>query len=202
MNESREHHAALALGGTDATILAAAREEFIRYGIRRASVSEIARHAGVSRVTVHRRFSGKGQLLRAVIMADVAHFQETIDEVWYGPGPVAERVTEAITLAVALLRGHPLLTTLMASEPETLALQFTFRGGTEFEMVCALLTSRLDELVESGQVPPIDTHLLAETTIRLCYTIILIPYGDVPGQTGEQIRAFAEAVLIPLLHLH
>ena len=47
---------------TDVAIVAAAREELIRYGIRRANMSEIARRAGVSRVTVYRRFAGASRV--------------------------------------------------------------------------------------------------------------------------------------------
>src|SRR4051794_16586788 len=111
--------------GTDAAILAAAREEFVRYGIRRANMAEIGRRAGVSRVTVHRRFSSKSQLVGAVVMADIASFAEEFDACLFAGGPLADRVTDAVALAVSALRRHPLLTTLMASEPEALALQMT-----------------------------------------------------------------------------
>ena len=57
---------ALPADATDRAIIAAAREEFARYGIRGANVEDIGRRAGVSRVTVYRRFSSKSHLLRAL----------------------------------------------------------------------------------------------------------------------------------------
>jgi AcrR family transcriptional regulator len=150
---------------------------------------------------VHRRFAGKAALLRAVVMADVAAFADAFDEVWYGTEPVASRVVDAFVLSVEQLRAHPLLTTTMSSEPESIALQFTHEGGAEFELVCALLAKRLDDLVERDELPRIDTPRVAETMVRLSYTMVLIPAGRVPGRTSEEIRAFARAVILPVLQI-
>jgi TetR/AcrR family transcriptional regulator, repressor for uid operon len=187
--------------GTHEAILAAAREEFVRYGIRRANIAEIGRRAGVSRVTVHRRFTSKSQLVRAVVIADVARFAERFDARLFGDGALAERIADAFALAVSELRRHPLLTTLMASEPEAIALQMTSEGEAEFRIVAGLLTARLDALAQRGELRGVDTGLVAETLMRIWYSIFLLPFGDVPGEGDEAVRAFARTVVLPMLGL-
>src|SRR3954453_5907527 len=186
---------------SDERILRSAREEFVRHGIRRANVTDIARRAGISRVTVHRRFGDKAGLFRAVILADVAQFVERFDEVWYAEAPVATRVTDAAVLAIKQSRAHPLLTTLMLSEPEDVALQFTAAGGDEFQLISGLLAARLDDLVEREELAPLDTRLVAEAVLRLWYTFILIPHGVAPGEDDEAIQAFVSKILFPMLQL-
>jgi TetR/AcrR family transcriptional repressor of uid operon len=187
--------------GTGEAILAAAREEFVRYGIRRANVAEIGRRAGVSRVTVHRRFTSKSQLVRAVVMADVASFAERFDACLFGDGALAERITDAVALAVSELRNHPLLTTLMASEPEAIALQMTSEGEAEFRIVAGLLAARLDALVERGELRAVDSGLIAEALVRIWYSMFLLPFGDVLDEGDKAVRAFARAVVLPMVGL-
>ncbi|MBV8966290.1 MAG: helix-turn-helix transcriptional regulator, partial [Mycobacteriaceae bacterium] len=50
-----------------AAILDAAVVEFERHGFRRVALDDVARRAGVSRMTIYRRFAGRDELVTAVI---------------------------------------------------------------------------------------------------------------------------------------
>ncbi len=52
---------------TQAQILDAAVRVFVRYGVQRSSMSDIAREAGVARQTLYNAFSNKDEVLRATI---------------------------------------------------------------------------------------------------------------------------------------
>ncbi len=52
-------------------VAAAALDEFAEHGIRRTSMEDIARRAGVSRMTVFRRFASKQRLVEIVIAREV-----------------------------------------------------------------------------------------------------------------------------------
>ncbi len=187
--------------GTDAAIIAAAHEEFVRFGIRRANVGEIARRAGVSRVTVHRRFSSKAGLLRAVVMAEIARLVGELDRVWYSSEAIGDRVLNAFELSISELRRNPLLIAVMASEPDVIVPALTIDGEAQFEMIRALLLLRFEEAIAKGELDALDTTRVVETIVRIVYTAALLPYGDVPGRTSEDIRAFGDAVLLPILQL-
>jgi AcrR family transcriptional regulator len=188
-----------ATDATDAAIVAAAREEFVRYGIRRANMEEIARRVGVSRVTVYRRFESKAHLVRAVVMLDVEAFVSRFDQAWYGDGPVKQRVVETIVLTVQELRRHPLLSTLLRSEPNAVLAALTLDGEAEFELIRSLLTSRVQDLIDAGEIPPIDTPRVAETLLRLAYSFVLLPFGLVPGRTDAEMRTFALDCVLPVI---
>ncbi|UTI66124.1 TetR/AcrR family transcriptional regulator [Paraconexibacter antarcticus] len=180
-------------------VVAAAREEFVRYGIRRANMEEIARRAGVARVTVYRRFDSKTTLVRAVVMADVLDFVERFDRVLFGDGPAAERFADATALSVMELRRHPLLTTVLRSDPETLLTALTVEGQPEFELIKHILATRITTLIEAGDIRPGEASRIAEFILRLLYTTILMPFGELPGKTEDESRAFAREFIVPLI---
>ncbi len=52
---------------TTEVILDAALTEFERHGVRRVSLDDVGRRAGVSRTTIYRRFANRDDLMAAVI---------------------------------------------------------------------------------------------------------------------------------------
>jgi len=206
--ESHSHSVAEALAGpgagssrpdaTDVSIVTAARVEFVRYGIRRANVEQIARRAGISRVTVYRRFANKGELLRAVILADIADIADRFDAAWDSVPTAEEKIVEAVALCVREIRNYPLLQTVMRSEPEQMLTELTTQGQNTFEIYRTLMAARIDQLVDAGQLAPHDTARASEVMLRLGYSVALFPYGLVPGETDEEVRSFARDVIVPL----
>lgn len=61
-------------------ILEAARAIFFGEGYAAASIERIAEHAGVSKVTIYKRFGDKVGLLEALVRRQVKHMTETISE--------------------------------------------------------------------------------------------------------------------------
>ncbi len=186
---------------TDTAILAAASEEFVRYGMRRANVEQIARRAGVSRVTVYRRFANKETLLNGVILAEMQDFVRRFDEVWYRAETAQEKIVEAAVLCVREIRDYPLLQSLVRSDPEQFLEQITAGGEGTFSLFRTLLAARMDELVEQGALPPSDTVRASEVLLRIGYTVLLMPYGLVPGETEEEVRATAREFILPIFGL-
>lgn len=179
-------------------VVAAAREEFVRYGIRRANMEQIARRAGVARVTVYRRFNGKPALLRAVIMHDVLEFVGRFDAALWADGPIADRLAAATGLAISELRRHTLLSTLRNSDPEVLLSALTTEGETEFLLLKAVLTTRIATIQERGEISVADPSRTAEQVLRVLYSVLLLPYGELPGTTEEEIMVYVREFVLPL----
>jgi len=59
---------------TSARILDAAYEVFCRIGIQRSTMEDVARRAGVSRITVYRRFAAKGTLVDHVVRREIRRY--------------------------------------------------------------------------------------------------------------------------------
>jgi TetR/AcrR family transcriptional regulator, repressor for uid operon len=181
-------------------IVAAAREEFERYGIRRTTVEQVARRAGVSRVTVYRKFDGKEALVRAVVLDDIQRFARHVDSLWRSDDAVEDRLIETCTLAVMALRRNPLFNTLLRSEPDALLQQLTLDGEEIFKLACDVLAARLQEHVEKGDLPELDVRLASELVVRLGFSVVVLPFGGFPGQDEDDVRRQLRSAVIPILH--
>ena len=98
-------------------ILDAAVVEFERHGFRRVALDDVARRAGVSRMTIYRRFAGRDELVTAVIDRENAALFADIAEQLKNAGPQANYYVEAFTSAIMQLRRHRVLNRMITDEP-------------------------------------------------------------------------------------
>jgi len=108
-------------------ILDAAVVEFERHGFRRVALDDVARRAGVSRMTIYRRFAGRDELVTAAIDRENAVLFADIAAELKSAG-AGNYYVEAFTSAILQLRRHQVLNRIISEEP-ALALQLT--GITE-----------------------------------------------------------------------
>ena len=184
---------------TSRAIIEAARDEFVRFGYRRASMKAIAHQAGVSRVTVHRKFEGKAQLLRTVLMSELATYIALFDSYWYADRPLDERISDLIVFSIKGLRQYPLLNTFLEVDADQVLPLATLGGQTEFELIRDLLSLKITHLMGRGEIPRRDPSRAAELMVRLAYTLALLPFGVIPGQSDDDIRSAVKAFVIPWL---
>ena len=100
------------LPGEDATVdrvASAAFEVFAEYGIRRATIDDVARRAGVSKMTVFRRFQSKQGLVGVVIAREIRRGMAELDRVWEREQTLEQRVVLGFSFAVNFVRGHALV---------------------------------------------------------------------------------------------
>src|ERR1700712_4154705 len=114
------------------TILRAAAEEVAAVGLRRTRPppTDVARRAGVSRMTVYREYGDAAALFRALLT-------ESIGQVVFGAEAdvrhletVRERVVEGVSLTVERLADHPMMRRVLELDPELLLPFVTHRFGS------------------------------------------------------------------------
>jgi AcrR family transcriptional regulator len=193
----------LAGAETDAvgeTILDAALEEFLAYGLRRTNVDVVARRAGVSRATLYRRFDGKDALVAAVLVRECRRFFTSIVSATGELPTVRERLIEGFVVGVRYARQDPLLNRLLASDPEALLPYLTTDGG-------ALVAVARDFLVQQGEnlhgaLPAVGGRApagVAELFVRLAISFTLTPQSSIALDTDDAVRAFARNYLAALM---
>src|SRR5688572_16314571 len=105
---------------TTARVLDAAYEQFSLVGIQRTSMEDVARRAGVSRVTVYRHVANKEalveQVLRREFQRHVGHYLAAVQ----AAGTAADRVVEGYLSAITAIRRNPLLSGLLPVELDAL----------------------------------------------------------------------------------
>ena len=139
-------------------IITAAADLFTASGIRKASVKDIARAAGVSRVTVFKYFSSKTGLAEAVMMSFIEKRMAECRQVIKGDGPFLERFTGLMTLlaqnagafhgeyTAALVRDHPRLLEHIMAERRRLFNELTSPFLNEGRMSGAIDPDIADEM--------------------------------------------------------
>ncbi|HEX4701739.1 MAG TPA: helix-turn-helix domain-containing protein, partial [Pseudonocardiaceae bacterium] len=101
----------------DDVLLDAARHCVLSVGVRRTTLTDIAKRAGTSRMTVYRRFPGVTSVVAALMTREFgALLGETVDIA----GTARERLVGAAVRAATRLVGDPLLTSVLDRDAELL----------------------------------------------------------------------------------
>lgn len=177
---------------TTARILDAALKQFETWGLRRTTVDDVARTAGVSRVTIYRRFSGKEELAGAVILREETRFfvqlRAIVDKI---QNPV-ERLAEGFAFSLAFLRNHTLLNRLLTLEPDQILPYLTIHAGAQLASAREFLAQDLGLLM-----PAEDAQMVGELLARTVLSFLLTPDTVAGLQTSDDARRWVRRYLAP-----
>jgi AcrR family transcriptional regulator len=188
----------LAEPDTDAvgeSIVDAALEEFLTYGLRRTNVDAVARRAGVSRATLYRRFDGKDGLVQAVLVRESRRFFAGIADAVRDLTSPRERLVEGFVVGVRFAREDRLLNRLLASDPEALLPYLTTNGALVVAAARDFLVRQAPDAPTTDRTPA----GVAEVFVRLAISFTLQPQSAIPLDSDDDVRAFARAYLAPLM---
>ncbi len=180
-------------------VAAAALEEFAEHGIRRTSMEDVARRAGVSRMTVFRRFASKQRLVEIVIAREVNRGMQELDLLWEGAETLEDRLVAGFEFAGRYVRGHPLFDRLLRSEPEVLLPPLTLDGGPVLELYRSLIAHRLQAEVNAGRATTSDIDGVAEVIARLAISLLLTRDGTITLEDPNSVRRLVNLTVLPML---
>lgn len=190
-------------GETDETttrVLDAALEEFCTAGIQRTTMEGIARRAGVSRITVYRRFANKDVMIEHVVRREFRrYFEQFLLEV-AGADTVAERVVIAFVSSVRNIRSNRLIGGQLIAEPSSVLPSLIGDGGQTYAAVCQFVAGQLRREQQAGNVSTrLDADLVAEMMVRLTASFLLLPHLTLDLDGEQELREVAERFLVPML---
>ncbi len=183
-------------------VAAAALDEFAEHGIRRTSMEDVARRAGVSRMTVFRRFASKQRLVEIVIAREVNRGMQELDLLWEGAGTLEDRLVAGFEFAGRYVRGHRLFDRLLRSEPDVLLPPLTLDGGPVLELYRSLIAQRLQAEVNAGRAATSDIDGVAEVIARLAISLLLTREGTITLDDPNSVRRLVNLTLLPMLQPH
>jgi AcrR family transcriptional regulator len=160
----------------DGRLLDAARECVLAVGVRRTTVTDVARRAGVSRMTLYRRFPDLETVLSALMTREFGRLIAPARE--HGEGATTrERVVATTVYGARSLACDPLFERLLDVDPELLLPYVTQRLGGMQRMVVAGLAEQLADADGSVRtdVPP---AVLAAGVELLSRGFVLAARGD------------------------
>ncbi|WEB39380.1 TetR/AcrR family transcriptional regulator [Streptomyces yunnanensis] len=192
-------------GALTERVLDAAREQFMTFGLRRSTVDDVAKRAGVSRVTVYRRVGNKDELVQRVLLREYRQFVAEVDAAVAGLPTMEERMVEGFAAVLRLIRGHPLIGGLMRLEPETMLPYLTVESGPSFLAMRGYLAGHLRRArrvtgEEGDEQESGDPVAVAELMVRITVSFLLNPVSCFELDDDEKAREFARRYLMPLLN--
>ncbi|WP_399892649.1 TetR/AcrR family transcriptional regulator [Streptomyces sp. BBFR51] len=181
-------------------ILDAALDQFTVFGLRRSSMDDVAKRAGVSRVTVYRRFQNKEKLVEQTLLRENSRFFQRLDAAVASLPTMEERVVEGFVVALRHTRAHPLFGGLLRLEPEVVLPHLTVNGGSSLSATVDYLTGHLRRAQRAEGRPDQDPRPVAELMVRVAVSFLLNPASCIEMEDEDQARAFARRYLAPLLN--
>lgn len=182
---------------TTERVLDAALARFEDFGIQRTTMEDVARHAGVSRVTIYRRFPRKERLVEAVILREAQRFFAELEAAVARLESVEDRIVEGFAHTLAAAREQRLLNRLLRTEPEMLLPHLTVDGGLVLSAGTEFLARQM-RIARSG-VPARETRAVAEVVARLVLSFLLTPESVVALDSPREARRFARRYIAPLM---
>jgi TetR/AcrR family transcriptional regulator, repressor for uid operon len=182
-------------------ILDAAHTQFCRMGIARSTMEDVARRAGVSRITVYRRFATKDLLVEQVIRREFRrYFDQFLVDIEQA-GTAADRVVLGFVSSLRAIRGNPLIGSLIAAEPDLLVPSMINDGGQTLGAVRQFVAGQLRREQRAGHVSAeLNTDLVAEMMVRVSASFLTIPSQVIDLDDDEQLAAVARQFLVPMLN--
>ena len=153
---------------TRTRILDAARQQFSAIGVRHSTMEDVARRAGVARITVYRRFPTKDVLVEQVTLREYRdYFQQFLLDI-RGVATVQDRVVVGFTSSLRAIRRNPIIGGLLAAEPDSLARAMVGDDGRLVTVVRQFVADQLRREQVAGHVgADVDVDLVAEMMVRV-----------------------------------
>lgn len=171
----------------------AARGAVLELGLRRATLSEIARRAGVSRMSIYRRYPDVTALLREVMTAEFGGLLAGTDARAAGADARARMVRGIATFA-GELRENPLFARVVAAEPELLVPYVVERMGGTQRIGLAMIERGIAEGQADGSVRAGDARAIAQAVLLIAQSFVLSA-GIADDVAAERVLAELEIVL-------
>ncbi|MFB7373090.1 TetR/AcrR family transcriptional regulator [Streptomyces sp. NPDC056222] len=154
-------------------VLDAVRDCVLAVGVRRTTLTDVARRAGVSRMTLYRRWpdvrSLVGDLMTREWIAVAADAMPAGDD----SRPVRSRIVDGLVAGAAAFRDHPLFHKILDVDPELLLPYILDRRGASQEAFLRLLVTALGEGHEDGSVRRAPADLQARSLLLVVQSFTL-----------------------------
>lgn len=179
-------------------LIDAATECFMRYGVVKTTVEDVAASANVSRATVYRYFSGREELILGVLMRSGGRFLEELSHLVDDADDLGKGIVDGVLHTMGAIRRDTSLALLFA--PEAVGLTTSVAGASDalFALTTQFLHPRFEAAKAEGTLRAgLDLDDAAEWTVRTILSLVTV--AGPRERTVEELRAFLETYLVPAL---
>jgi AcrR family transcriptional regulator len=191
----------VAHGRTDVdALLDAARDCIIRVGLRRTRLTDVAHRAGVSRMTLYRRWPDMESLLADVMTREWGAVAGVALE--SAPGANARaRLVAGLVAGVAALRAHPMFQRILELDPEVLLPYLIDRRGTSIDHLLDIVVAAIGDGQRDGSMRAGEPGLLGRAVVLAAqgFTLSVATMADdaTPGELDTELAMLIDRYLAP-----
>lgn len=177
--------------------LDAARASLLDVGWKRTTLTDVARRAGVSRMTIYRTWPDMESLLGDLMTREWQAIMSTLPTGHDGDAPTAADVANGAVAAVAALRANPLFGRVLDVDPELLLPYLLDRRGRSQDSILSFLAEQISGGQQAGNIRPGDSVLLARTVVLAAHGLAISAQTmtDPAGIDEEALAASFAALL-------
>ncbi|MCR1781173.1 TetR/AcrR family transcriptional regulator [Nocardioides carbamazepini] len=151
--------------------LDAARECILDVGWRRTTLTEVARRAAVSRMTIYRAWSDMPALLGDLMTREWGTL--VADRVDLSATPTPEAIADAVVATVHALRENELFTRIVELDPELILPYLLSRRGRSQELILQVLEAAITEGQRAGAITDGDPRAIARGLVLAAHGFVL-----------------------------
>lgn len=177
----------------DDALLDAAHACVLAVGVRRTTMTDVARQADVSRMTLYRRFPDVTSLMQALMTREFTPLVDDVEPRGAAPANARERLVASAVDGVDRLTRHPLFLRVLDVDPELLLPYLTLRLGGFQRAVVAAFERRVAEGMADGSIAASDPAAVARTLELALRGFVFQPGAGDPAE----LRCLLERYLAP-----
>ncbi|MEC3915393.1 TetR/AcrR family transcriptional regulator [Nocardia sp. CDC160] len=170
----------------DRAILDAARACVAEFGVRRTTLTEVARRAGVSRPTVYRRWPDTGSLVADLLVREL---REIIADTAPTTGTARERLVGAIVGGGAVMRRNPLFAKIFRADTDIMLTYVFERLGRNQRALLELFAQAIREGQGDGSIRAGDPNHLAAMLLLIAQSAVQSATTFAPVLGTDQLDA-------------
>jgi AcrR family transcriptional regulator len=185
----------------DDVLLDAARDCLLAVGWRRTTLTEVARRAGVSRMTMYRRWPDMQTLMADLMTREWSTIGTNAQLLVEGQSPTAADVAGAVVGAANALRDNPLFRKIVGVDPELLLTYLIDRRGRTQDALLQVLEARIREGQVAGSMRAGDPAAMARSVVLSVHGFVIsaATMADVVSVDvlADELRLMLERYLRP-----
>jgi AcrR family transcriptional regulator len=185
-------------------VLDAARDCVLAVGVRRTTLTDIARRAGVSRMTLYRRWPDVRTLVADLMTRE---FVALVQSVATAPPdcPVGPAVVDSLVRCARAFRVHPLFRKIIEVDPELLLPYLLERRGASQDAMLRLMERELRAGQADGSIRPGNATRQTRAVLLVVQSFVMSAHtmtgdGDPTLSAAafdDELRRILEGYLLP-----
>lgn len=178
----------------------AARDCVLAVGVRRTTLTDVARRAGVSRMTLYRRWPDVSSLIADLMTREWSAVVDAVAPAEDGR-PVRAQLVASLVDGVRALRQHPLFRKIVDVDPEVLLPYILERRGSSHDAMLHAIEKTLRAGHKDGTIRRHDPARQARAVLLVAQSFALSAHTMAdrhdPAAFDDELRQLLERYLAP-----